>query len=57
MNDPHTHYRMYREEMARLERRLEQQAMLPPRKRRHLPQIGFGRRQRSGQPVAANGGC
>jgi hypothetical protein len=56
--DPYIDYRLYREEMDRVDKRLELLRQLPERERRHLPQVKFSfgwqrRRQRLAQP----GGC
>jgi hypothetical protein len=53
--DPHLDYRLYKEEMARLEKQLERRWHPPNRERRALPRLRVPSLwQRS---VAAGGGC
>ena len=58
MLDPYTDYKLYRQEMHRLEKQLELRRQLPVRERRHLPRVRLSfvwqrRRQRLAEP----GGC
>jgi hypothetical protein len=55
--NPHIDHRIYRQEMARLERELEFRRALPPRNRHRLPQLRFSLPRRAHQPLASRGGC
>jgi hypothetical protein len=56
--DPYIDYRLYREKMDRVDKRLELLRQLPERERRRLPQVSFSFVwQRLRQGVAQPGGC
>jgi hypothetical protein len=55
--DPYIDYRLYREEMDRVEKQLELRRQLPERKRRQLPHVRFSLRQRREQRLAEPSGC
>lgn len=58
MLDPYIDYRLYREEMDRVAKRLELRRQLPERERRHLPSVRFSFvRQRRRQRLAGPSGC
>ena len=56
--NPYIDYKLYREEMDRVEKQLELRRQLPERERRHLPDVRFsfvGRRRQRG--LAEPSGC
>lgn len=56
--DPYTDYKLYRQEMDRLEKQLELRRQLPVRERRHLPHVSLSFvRQRRRQRLAEPSGC
>jgi hypothetical protein len=56
--DPYTDYKLYRQEMNRLEKQLELRRQLPARERRHLPHVRLSFvRQRRRQRLAEPRGC
>jgi hypothetical protein len=56
--DPYIDYKLYREEMERVEKQLELRRQLPERERRHLPNVRFSfGRQRRQQRLAEPSGC
>ena len=56
--DPYTDYKLYRQEMDRLEKQLELRRQLPERDRRRLPHVRFSfLRQRRRQRLAEPSGC
>jgi hypothetical protein len=56
--DPYIDYKLYREEMDRVAKRLELRRQLPERERRHLPNVRFSFvRQRRRQRLAEPRGC
>jgi predicted dithiol-disulfide oxidoreductase (DUF899 family) len=56
--DPYTDYKLFREEMDRVEKELERRRQLPERERRRLPHIRFSLlRQRREQRLAEPSGC
>lgn len=58
MLDPYTDYKLYRQEMNRLEKQLELRRQLPVRERRHLPHVRLSFvRQRRRQRLAEPRGC
>lgn len=58
MFDPQMYYKLYRQELDRVERELELRRQLPERERRHLPHVRFtlARQQRRAR-VAEPSGC
>lgn len=58
MLDPILDYRLYREEMDRVERELERRRQLPARERRRLSPVRFSfPRLRAGRRMVSPGGC
>jgi hypothetical protein len=56
--NPYIDYRLYREEMDRVEKQLELRRQLPERERRHLAHVRFSFvRQRRQQRLAEPSGC
>ena len=56
--NPYIDYKLYREEMDRVEKQLELRRQLPERERRHLPHVRFSfARQRRQQRLAEPSGC
>jgi hypothetical protein len=56
--NPYIDYKLYREEMDRVVKRLELRRQLLERERRHLPHLRFSFvRQRRQQRLAEPGGC
>jgi hypothetical protein len=53
--NPHIDYKLYRQEMDRVERELELRRQLPERERRHLPHVRFILPRQRRQ--LASGGC
>jgi hypothetical protein len=56
--DPYTDYKLFREEMDRVEKELERRRQLPERERRRLSHVRFSFvRQRRQQRLAEPRGC
>ena len=56
--NPYIDYKLYREEMDRVEKQLELRRQLPERERRHLPHVRFSLlRQRRQHRLAEPSGC
>jgi hypothetical protein len=55
--NPYIDYKLYREEMDRVEKQLELRRQWPERERRHLPQVRFSFARRRQQRLAEPSGC
>lgn len=55
--NPYIDYKLYREEMDRVEKELELRRTLPRRTRRRLPHVQFSLSRPRRQRLAGSGGC
>lgn len=57
MLDAYTDYKLYREEMERVVKRLELRRQLPARERRHLPHVRLSFMRQRRRRLTAPTGC